>query len=295
MPKAAAEFLERIEERLKGREPQARIVFPEGEDPRVREAAAKLEARGLVEPVLVGRKIADEERVERYAALFQERRRGRVSAREAREAARRPLYHAALMVAAGDAEGFVGGAANSTAETVRAALQSIGPAPGVGTVSSFFAMAVPDRRVGCGGLLIAADCAVVIAPSAEQVADIALMAAASTKLAFECEAQVALLPGRDAAATERAAERVRTRAPELELLTGERAFEARANALVFPDLNAANIGYKLVEWLGGGAAFGPMLQGLRRPANDLSRAASAQDIYTVALITALQAYGGAPA
>lgn len=296
MPPAALEFLERIEVRLRGLARRPRIVFPEGDDPRVVAAANRLAAGGLVEPVLVNRSFYEDAALDRYAALYQERRRRHgVTAREARDAARRPLNFAALMVAAGDADGFVGGAANSTAETVRAALQAIGPAPGVGTVSSFFVMAVPDRRVGCNGLWIAADCAVVIAPSPAQRADIALMAASSTRLAFECEAQLALLPGTDAAADAETERRIRARAPELSLWTGEQALDPRANALAFPDLHAANIGYKLVEWLGGGSAFGPMLQGLRRPANDLSRAASAQDIYTVALITALQAHGGAPA
>ncbi len=295
LPAAALEFLERIEQRLTGRTPRPRIVFPEGEDPRVLEAAERLAARGLVEPVLVPRVITDEEALARYAALYRERRRHRgATEREAREAASRPLHFAALMVAAGDAEGFVGGAANSTAETVRAALHAIGPAPGVKTISSFFVMGVPDRRTGCNGLSIAADCAVVIAPTPAQLADIALMAASSTRLAFECEPLLALLPGRDPALTDEAARLVRQRAPSLELRLGDDAFDPRVNAYVFPDLNAANSVYKLIEWLGGGSAFGPMLQGLNRPANDLSRAASASDIYTVALITALQAHAEAP-
>ncbi len=296
LPAAASEFLERIEVRLAGHAPRPRIVFPEGEDPRVREAAHRLAARGLVEPVLVPRVITDEAAAERYAALYYEHRRHRgVTQREARHAARRPLDFAALMVAAGDAEGFVGGAANSTAETVRAALHAIGPAPGVKTISSFFVMAVPDRRTGCHGLSIAADCAVVIAPNAPQLADIAIMAAASTRLAFECEPVLALLPARDPALSEEAARLIRARSPQLDLRTGDDAFDPRANALVYPDLNAANTGYKLIEWLGGGSAFGPMLQGLNRPANDLSRACSAADIYTVALITALQAHAQVPA
>lgn len=282
------EFLERIETRLLFLPAKPRIVFPEGEDPRVVAAAERLRARGVVEPVLIPRRITDADAAARYARLLFERRRHRgLTEREARQAALRPLDFAALMVAAGEADGFVGGAANSTADTVRAALHAIGPAPGVRSVSSFFVMATPNRAAGCNGLFITADCAVIVDPTADQLADIARMAAVSTRLAFECEAVVGLLPGRDPATIAAAAERLR--AQGLEPHTGEDAFDPRVNALVFPDLHAANIGYKLVEWLGGGAAFGPMLQGLARPANDLSRAASPQDIYTVALITALQA------
>lgn len=288
MPAAASEFLERIETRLLALPARPRIVFPEGEDPRVVAAAEQLRARGVVEPVLVPRRITGEEAAARYARLLFERRRHRgLTEREARQAALRPLDFAALMVAAGDADGFVGGAANSTADTVRAALHAIGPAPGIRSVSSFFVMATPNRGAGCNGLYIAADCAVIIEPTPDQLVDIARMVAASTRLAFECEAIVGLLPGRNPALTAAAVERLR--AHGLDLRTGDDAFDPRVNALVFPDLHAANIGYKLVEWLGGGAAFGPMLQGLARPANDLSRAASPQDIYTVALITALQA------
>lgn len=290
MPAAATEFLERIEARLLALPARPRIVFPEGEDPRVIAAAERLRARGLVEPVLVPRRITDEQSADRYALLLLDRRRHRgLTQREAQAAARRPLEFAALMVAAGDADGFVGGAANSTADTVRAALNAIGPAPGVRSVSSFFVMATHNRDAACNGLYIAADCAVLVDPSAAQLADIARMAAASTRLAFECEPIVGLLPGCDPARAVEAAARLREAVPGLDVRTGGEAFDPRVNAIVFPDLHAANIGYKLVEWLGGGAAFGPMLQGLARPANDLSRAAGAGDIYTVALITALQA------
>lgn len=290
LPAAALEFLARIEARLLALPARPRIVFPEGEDPRVIAAADRLRARGLVEPVLVPRRITDGETAARYARLLLERRRHRgLTEREAQEAARRPLEFAALMVAAGDADGFVGGAANSTADTVRAALHAIGPAPGVRSVSSFFVMATHNRAAACNGLYIAADCAVLVDPTAAQLTDIARMAAASTRLAFECEPIVGLLPGRDPARIEEAAARLRASMPGLQIRTGDEAFDPRVNAIVFPDLNAANICYKLVEWFGGGAAFGPMLQGLARPANDLSRAAGAADIYTVALITALQA------
>lgn len=301
MPPSATALLLRIEERLRGMAARKTIVFPEGDDPRIQQAARQLAGRQLVEPVLIARQevpglrtIQPERsgRLDEYAGLYLRRRAHRgATEREAREAARRPLDFAALMVAAGDADGSVGGAANSTAETVRAALHAIGTAAGGKTVSSFFILGVRDEREGCRGLFIAADCAVLIEPSADQLADIARTAAASAEMAFECEPVVGLLPGADLSKMDRVRALLQESHPRLQVRTGDDAFRG-VNVLVFPDLNAANIGYKLVEWLGGGSAFGPILQGLAKPANDLSRACTSGDVYTVALITALQASTG---
>lgn len=299
--------------RLRGLTRRMRIVFPEGNDPRILAAAERLAREGLAEPILVGRAAAgsglrfvDPEsapEAARYAALYYERRRARgVSEREARQIARRPLYFAALMVAAGDADGTVGGAANSTAETVRAALHAIGTAPGVRTVSGFFIMAVHQRQFGAGGLFIFSDCAVVVDPSARELAEIALAAAGSVRHLLGAEPKLAMLAcSQEAARDDRRAEKVaralaevQQRAPALAVLCAGDAGEAvtaGANALIFPNLNAGNICYKLVERFGDAAAFGPFLQGLARPANDLSRACSAEDVYGVSIITALQAAG----
>ena len=242
--------------------PKKRVVFPEGRDPRVAGAAERLARAGLIEPILL---TGEEPEEPRYMRLYYERRKRRgVTEREARQIAARPLYRAALMVAAGDADGTVGGAANSTAETVRAALHAIGTAPGIRTVSSFFVLALRDRRLGCGGLMIAADCAVVVEPTERELADIAESAGATARQVCSAEPVVAMLPA------------------DLDKL-------GQCNVVVFPNLDAANIGYKLVEWLGGAAAIGPMLQGLAKPANDLSRACTVDDVYSVALVTALQA------
>lgn len=289
-----------------------RIVFPEGEDRRIQAAAERLAREELVEPLLVGRGSAEGVRyldpethpeTARYAALFYERRKSRgVTEREAASIARRPLYFAALMVAAGDADGTVGGAANSTAETVRAALHAIGTAPGVRTVSGFFVMATPRADLGARGLFIFADCAVVVDPGPRELAEIALAAAGSVRTLLEAEPKVALLAcspeaipdDRQAVKVLRALEELKRRSSAGATLcsadAGE-ALEAGANALIFPNLNAGNIGYKLVERLAGAAAFGPFLQGLARPANDLSRACTAEDVYAVSIVTALQAAG----
>ena len=182
------------------------IVFPEGNDPRVLEAAGRLAREGVAKPVLIGAKPAGAPEgvafvepakspmLAKYAALYYERRRAKgITQVEAAEVARRPLYFASLMVGAGDAHGSVGGAVNSTAETVRAALHCVGPDPRARLVSSVFIMALQDLSQGHNGLMAFADCAVVVDPTPMQLADIAIATAESTRILIDTEPAVALL------------------------------------------------------------------------------------------------------
>ena len=326
LPDSAGWLLDDLAKRMRALPSKKKIVFPEGSDPRVVEAATRLANEGLITPILIGKRsgavpegirYTDPEtcpRLKEYTAIYYARRRAKgVTEVEAAEISTRPLYFATLMVAAGDADGCVGGAASTTAETVRAAFHSIGTRQDVRTVSSFMLVCVKDQSYGHHGVLAFADCGIVIDPNAVELAEIALATAASYRALIGIEPVVALLSFSTKGSAshpfvQKVAEAVRIvheRCPELHI-DGELQVDAalvasigrgkapgstvagQANILIFPDVASGNIGYKLVERLGGAAAFGPFLQGLAKPANDVSRGCSAGDIYSAALVTALQ-------
>ena len=267
------------------RERPKRVVFPEADEPRIAEAMARLGAEGICEPLVLGD--VTEAQVQ---ALVMARGMKEVMARRL---LKKPLYRAAAMVAAGEADAMVAGADSPTRRVIEAAAMAIGPAEGVNTASSFFVMLFPDGRE-----MIFADCALNLEPSAEELADIARASHASAK-ALLGHSEVAMLSfSTGTSGAGESVERVRT-AAELAGFVGPVQGDAalnpkvatkkgmgagNANVLIFPSLDAGNIAYKLAQELAGAQALGPILQGFAKPVGDLSRGATVDDIVAVSAI-----------
>lgn len=320
-----SEMFTSIKEQVKKENPA--IVFPEGTDERILEAAVRLQAEGVLRPIIIGNEasitakakeinvdasaltVMDPETYSDLEALveaFVERRKGKHTKEEAREILKMPNYFGTMLVYTGVASGLVSGAVHSTGDTVRPALQIIKTKEGVKKTSGVFVMVKNDERYIFG------DCAINISPDSTDLAETAVEAAKTAKL-FGIDPKVAMLSfstkgSAKSEETERmieAAKLAKQNAPDL-VIDGELQFDAafvpsvadkkapdsplegKANTFIFPNLDAGNIGYKITQRLGGYEAIGPILQGLNQPVNDLSRGCNQEDVYKLALITAIQ-------
>lgn len=320
-----SDLFEGLKQKISGRD--VRIVFPEGLDERIVRAAGRLAAERLITPILIGNiekvqaKAAEVgvslEAAEIYdpasyagmdemVAAFVERRKGKATEEDARKILLDENYFGTMLVYLNKAHGLVSGAAHSTADTVRPALQIIKTKAGVKKTSGVFIMVREDEKY------VFADCAINIAPDSNDLAEIAIESAKTAEM-FDIEPRIAMLSfstkgSAKSPETERVVEAVaeaKRRDASL-VLDGEFQFDAAfvpsvakskapgsvlqgdANVFIFPSLEAGNIGYKIAQRLGGFEAVGPILQGLNAPVNDLSRGCNEEDVYKLALITAAQ-------
>lgn len=291
------------------------IVLPEKDDARIQEAARIITKEKIARIILLGKEDLESKKIDAFAQIFFEARKHKgITILQAREALSHPLYYAAMMVRAGEADGFVAGAAHSTPDVAKAAIYCIGVDERIKTVSSCFIMVVADKSFGENGVFIFADCGIVPQPTSQQLAQIAISSAELAKNVFDILPRVAMLSystkgsakGPLVDKVKEATQLAKQQRPDL-LIDGELQVDAaivaevakikdaqgplagRANVLIFPDLEAGNIGYKLVQRLSKARAIGPLLQGLNKPCSDLSRGALVEDIVDTVATTALRA------
>ena len=327
-------FIENIKQRAK--KDIKTIILPEAEDKRVLEAASKVIKEGFAKVILIGDKeqvendikennidltgveiidIPSSSKKQEYAQkLFELRQAKGMTLEEASKLIEEPIYYGMMMLKLGEADGLVSGAAHSTSNTLRPALQILKTAPNTKLVSAFFVMCVPNCEYGENGTFIYGDSGLVENPNADELSEIAISSAKSFENLVGSEPKVAMLSystygSAKSELTEKVIEAtklVKEKNPDL-LVDGElqvdaaiipevskskapgSPLEGNANVLIFPDLNAGNIGYKLTQRLAKAEAYGPLCQGIAKPVNDLSRGCSADDIVGVVGITAVQA------
>ncbi len=316
------------------------IVLPESYDERMLYAAQKITEQGLAKIIILGDPAViqaaatamgvsltgvellepkSSPKLREYVDAFVELRKAKgMTPDQAEKILTSPdnLYYAGMMVRRGDAAGQVAGATGTTGNVLKAAFQTVGPAPGIKTVSSYFFMITKNPAFGEKGIILFADCAVNPNPDAQALAEIAVATARNCKAFLDVEARVAMLSFSTRGSSSHPdinkvtqAMAIARRIDPTIIMDGELQADAallpsvgdkkapgspvagKANVLIFPDLDAANIGYKLVERVAGAEAVGPIIQGLAKPVNDLSRGCSVEDIVNVTAITAVQAQG----
>ena len=301
--------------RQRARQKEKLIVLPEKDDPRIQAAAKIAKEEKIAKVLLVGEEDLESRKIDAFAKIFFELRKHKgITLEEAKTTVSMPLYYAAMLVRTGEADGFVAGAAHSTPDVARAAIYCLGVDTRIKTVSSCFIMVVPHCQLGENGVFIFADCGIVPEPSAEQLAQIAISSSELAHNIFGIQPRVAMLSYSTKGSAKgilvdklrQATQLAKEQRPEL-LIDGELQADAaivpevakikdsegplggRANVLIFPDLEAGNIGYKLVQRLARARAIGPLLQGLNKPCSDLSRGALVEDIVDTIAATALRA------
>lgn len=291
------------------------IVFPEHNDERVLQAAKFLEQEGIVRPLVLTKDKINLQEEERYIQEFYEMRKAKgIQLDEVRKLFEDPLYYAAMMTREGKTDGFVAGAAHTTSDVGRAAIHCFGVDPRFSIACSCFIMAVPNCAYGADGTFVYADCGLIPDPNPRQLACIAIEAAELAKKILDLSPKVALLSystkgsarGKSVDNILKALGLIKEMAPDLSV-DGELQVDAaivpevakikcpespvggQANVLIFPNLDAGNINYKLVQRLANARAVGPLILGLNKPCSDLSRGCSSEDVIDSAAVTAIRA------
>jgi len=301
--------------RSKAQQRNKTIILPEIEDIRVRQAAEFIEKEGIAKILLLGDSQLDAEKIESYAqSYYQLQKHKGITPEDAKRTLQNPLYYAAMMTRVGEADGFVAGAAHTTPDVARAAIHCLGVDEKINIASSCFLISVPDCVYGQEGAFIFADCGIIPEPTSRQLACIAVSSAGLAKEVLGITPAVAFLSySTKGSAKSRSQDKIREAlgmAHEMDpalLLDGELQVDAaivpevaeikypdspvkgRANVLVFPNLDAGNISYKLVQRLAKARAAGPLILGLNKPCSDLSRGCSVEEIIDCVAITAIRA------
>jgi len=301
--------------RKKAKTLKRKIILPEGQDERVKLAAEKIKKDSIAEIILLDENKLDNAKIEKFSQEFYElRKHKQITLEVARKTVSQPVYYAAMMARSGEADGFVAGASHTTPDVAKAAIYCLGVDRRFGIISSCFIVILPDKSFGEEGAFLFADCGIVPDPSAKQLSNIAISTAELGNVILDVEPRIAMLSystkgsakGKFVDKVKEATQLVKNSNPDL-VIDGELQVDSaiipevakiknpdgiikgNANVLIFPNLEAGNIGYKLVNRLANARAIGPIVLGLNKPCSDLSRGCSVDDIVDCVAITAIRA------